>query len=135
MTSAFASARRLRDNPVYAARAAAAVDYLAGQLSSSPRWLSISPLIKQQMLQARTDVRKVLGIAPDASSQTVVNALLPFADARHAGSQSSAIQALAAPVFTMPPTETQQLLSNMPPMSSVNTATMNAASAMRGSRL
>jgi hypothetical protein len=134
-SSAFASARRIRDNPVDAARAAAAVDYLAGQLSSSPRWLSISPLIKQQMLQARTDVRKVLGIAPDASSQAVVNALLQFADAWQAGTQSSAIQALEAPVFTMPPTQTRQLLSNMPSMSSVNTATMNAASAMRGSRL
>jgi hypothetical protein len=134
-SSAFASAGRTRNNPVGAARAAAAVDYLAGQLSSSPRWLSVSPLIKQQMLQARTDVRQVLGITPDASSQAVVNALLQFADAWQAGNQSAAMQALGAPVFTLPPMQTQQVLSNMPPMPSVNTATMNAASAMRGSRL
>ena len=134
-SSAFASARRTRDNPVNAARAAAAVDYLAGQLSSSPRWLFISPLIKQQMLQARTDVRRALGIASDASSQAVVNALLQFADAWQAGNQSNAMQALGAPVFTLPATQTLQVLSNMPPMPSINTATMNAANAMRGSRL
>jgi hypothetical protein len=133
-SSAFASANRTRDNPVDAARAAAAVDYLAGQLSSSPRWFSISPLVKQQMLRARTDMRKELGIAPSASSQAVVNALLQFADAWQAANQSAAMQALAAPVFTLPPTQTQQVLSNMPPMPSVNVATMNAASAMRGGR-
>jgi len=134
-SAAFASSNRTRNNPVDAARAAAAVDYLAGQLSSSPRWLSISPLIKQQMLQARTDVRRVLGVAPDASSQAVVNALLQFAASWQAGNQSGAIQALGAPVFTLSPTQTQEVLSNMPPIPSANTATMNAASAMRGGRL
>ena len=134
-SSALASAGRTRDNPVRAARAAAAVDYLAGQLSSSPRWLSISPLIRQQMLQARTDIRRVLSIAPDASSQAVVNALLQFADASQSGNQSAALQALGSPVFTLAPAQTQQVLSNMPAMPSVNTATMNAANAMRGNRL
>jgi hypothetical protein len=110
-------------NPASAA-SAAAVDYLAGQLSSSPRWLSISPLIKQQMLQTRTEVRKVLGIVSDASSHAAVNSLLEFADAWQVGNQSAAVQALGPPVFTLLPTQTQQVLSNMPPMSSGNTATM-----------
>jgi hypothetical protein len=61
---AFAAPARTANDPVDAARAAAGVDYLAGELSSNPRWLMVSPLTKQQMLQARLDVHSVLGIAP-----------------------------------------------------------------------
>lgn len=134
-SASFASAGRTRGNPAGAARAAAAVDYLAGQLSSSPRWLSVSPLIRQQMLQARIDLRRVTGIAPNASSQAVVDALLQFSGAWQAGNQSAAMGALGAPVFMQSPTQTLEVLGNMPPLPSVNVATMNAASAMRGSRL
>ena len=63
---AFAAPARTANNPVDAARAAAGIDYLAGELSSNPRWVMVSPLTKQEMLQARVDVRQVLGIAPDA---------------------------------------------------------------------
>src|SRR5215469_15057771 len=78
---AFAAPRRIANNPVDAARAAAGVDYLAGELSSNPRWLSVSPLTKQEMLQGRIDVRQALQIAPGVLSQVVVTALLRFAAA------------------------------------------------------
>ena len=76
---AFAAPERIANNPVDAARAAAAIDYLAGELASNPRWLMISPLTKQEMVQARFDVRQALGIVPTVPSQVVVNALLRFA--------------------------------------------------------
>ena len=73
---AFADPARTRNDPADAARAAAAVDYLAGELSSSPRWIAMSPITKGQMLQAREEVRRALGVAPGAPSQLVVDGLL-----------------------------------------------------------
>jgi hypothetical protein len=127
---AFAASARTANDPVDAARAAAAVDYLAGQLSSSPRWISVSPLTRQQMLEARADVRQVLGIAPGARSQVVTNALLQFAWLWQAGNQPAAMQALAAPGFTQPPPETLRILSNMPFIQSANVASIDAAQQM-----
>ena len=75
---AFAAPSRTANDPVDAARAAAGVDYLAGELSSNPRWVAVSPFTKQEMLQGRVDVRRALGIVPSAPSQVVVNALLVF---------------------------------------------------------
>jgi hypothetical protein len=127
---AFASPARTRNDPVDAARACAAIDFLAGELSSNPRWVTLSPLTKREMLQARADVRRVLGIAPDAPSQAVVNALLQFAAALQAGDQQAAMRALSSPVFTLPPQQTLHILSNLPAIQSANVASIDAANQM-----
>jgi hypothetical protein len=127
---AFAAPARTSNNPVDAARAVTAVDFLAGELSSNPRWVTLSPLTKQEMLQARLDVRQALGIRPDAPSQLVVNALLQFAAAWQAGDQPVAMQVLAAPIFTLPPQQTLQLLANLPYIRSANIASIEAATQM-----
>ncbi|MEJ0020418.1 MAG: hypothetical protein WDN25_28490 [Acetobacteraceae bacterium] len=127
---AFADAARTANHPVSAARAAAAVDYLAGELSSNPRFVAMSPFTKQEMLQARVDVRRVLGVAPAAPSQVITNALLQFADAWQSGDRTGALQALAAPGFTLPPDQTLRVLANMPFIQSANVATMDAANQM-----
>lgn len=126
---AFASAARTANNPVDAARAVAAVDFLAGELTT-PRWITLSPLTKQQMLQARLDVRRVLGIAPTVPSQAVVNAMLGFANAWQGGNRPGALQLLAVPGFTLPPEQMLQLLSNMPYIQSANIASIDAANQM-----
>lgn len=127
---ALASRARTRDDPVDAARACAAVDFLAGELSSNPRWTTLSPLTKQEMLQARVDVRRVLGIAPNAPSQIVVTALLRFAAAWQAGDQPAAMQALAVPGFTLSPPQTVQILTNLPYIQTANVATLDTANQM-----
>ncbi len=127
---AFASPERTRNNPVDAARACAAIDYLAGQLSSSPRWISVSPLTRQEMLRARADIRRVLGIAPEARSQVVVNVLLRFAAAWQAGDHSAALQVLSAPGFALPPQQTLQVLSNVPYVQTANVGSIDAAREM-----
>ena len=127
---AFAVAERTRNDPVDAARAIAAVDYLAGELSGNARWFALSQVTKQQMLQARVDVRRVVGIAPNAPSQIVVDALLQFAAAWQFGNQPAALEALAAPAFTLPPDQTLRILANLPYIQSANLATMYAAQAM-----
>src|SRR2546430_1887448 len=47
---AFADPSRTRNNPGEAARAVASVDFLAGNLNTSPRWVFLQPFIKDQML-------------------------------------------------------------------------------------
>ena len=127
---AFAAPARTRDNPVDAARACAAIDFLAGELSSNPRWLSLSPLTKQQMLQARLDVRRVLGIEPGVRSQSVVNALMGFAAAWEADNKPVALQMLAVPGFSLPPPQMAQVLANLPYVQSANVASIEAAQQM-----
>jgi hypothetical protein len=129
-TWAFASPARTLNDPVDAARATAAVDYLGGELSSNPRWVTMSPLTKLQMLQARVDVRRALGIRPDAPSQLVVDALMRFAALWQSGNQPAATQMLDSPGFTLPPVQTLHVLSNMPYIQSANIATMNASGQM-----
>jgi hypothetical protein len=124
---AFADAARTRNDPADAARAAAAVDYLAGELSSSPRWVAMSPITKGQMLQAREEVRRALGVAPGAPSQLVVDGLLGAANALAAGDRPAATAALRAPVFTWPPEQTLARLSDMPFLPTANLATQRAA--------
>ena len=127
---AFAIPARTLNNPVDAARAAAAVDFLAGELSSNPRWVTLSPLTKMKMLQARGDVRRTLGIRPDAPSQVVVNTLLQFAWLWALADRGDAMQSLAVPVFTLPPAQTLQVLNNLPYIQSANIATLEAANQM-----
>lgn len=127
---AFASPARTRNDPVDGARASAAIDFLAGELSSNPRWVTLSPLTKQEMLRARIDVRSALGIRQDAPSQIVANSLLQFAALWQADNQQAAMQVLTTPVFTLPPQQTLQILANLPSIRSANIASIDAANQM-----
>ena len=69
----FGSASRSYGRPGEAARAAAAVDYLGGTLNTSPRWACLSGVAKTQILEARVELRRVLGVAPGTPSQVVVD--------------------------------------------------------------
>jgi hypothetical protein len=124
---AFGRAANTHDHPVDAARALEAVDYLAGALSSSPRWAGMSPLTKLQMLAARREVRDLLGIPIDTPSQAVVDALHRVAEA-YASQEPAAIQAaLQNPVFGKPPGQLSQLFNDLPFLGTVNIATQNAS--------
>jgi hypothetical protein len=127
---AFADTGRIYGKPADAARAAAAVEYLAGELQSGSRWVSLSDATKEQMVASRAAVRNALGIAPDVTSQQVVNALLDVAAAIDAGSESALRAALQPPVFTLLPAQTMQRLGDLPYMQVVNLATDRASSEM-----
>ena len=62
----FVDPARTYGRPAEAARAAASVDYLAGELSTGPNWAQLDGQIKADMLQARDAVRAALGVAPGA---------------------------------------------------------------------
>jgi hypothetical protein len=125
---AFAERGRTHGNPIEAARAVIAVDYLADELSANPRWVELSGISKMGMVRARADVRRALGIAPDAPSQLVIDALPRFTAAMRDGDQAAATRALAGPVFTLPPAQTQRILSDLPYIASANQATLQASS-------
>lgn len=121
---AFSDPARTHGNPIDAVRAVLAIEYLAGQLSSSPRWNYMSQLTKLEMLQARQEVRGVLGIAPDAPSQAVANALLALSANP---TPAVAEEVLRPPVFTLPPAETLARIENLPYLPEANLASHRAS--------
>lgn len=124
---AFADPSRTRGRPIEAARAAASMDYIAGQLYTSPRWSNISALTKEQLLQGRQEVRAALGVVPGTSSQAVVDHLTIAGNALAAGDQATAVAQLGGPVFSEPGDQVLQRLANMPYLRMANVSTMRAA--------
>ena len=124
---ALGSPARTRGDPIEALRAAIAVEYLGGELTRAPRWYRLSPITQMNMLQARTEMRNVLGIRQDAPSQAVVNALIwVMWDLVH-GNQAAATQVLASPLFLQPPQKTWAVLNNLPYLPAAHVATAEAA--------
>ncbi len=124
---AWADPSRTHGLPAQGALAVAEVDYLAGDLSSNPQWANLSPFAKLRMLQARADIRRVLGIAPDASSQAVVDAMLATRAALVIGNHALALHYLSAPIFTLGPERTLTLLGDLPYVQAANIATAMTA--------
>jgi hypothetical protein len=120
---AFGDASRTYGNPAEAARALAALDYMAGEINTNPRWSGISALAQVNMLRARVTMRRAMGIDLSAPSQVVVNSLLAASAAFAAGNTAQAAAILHPPAF---PADIVQRLSNMPYIASVNAATTEA---------
>jgi hypothetical protein len=123
---AFASPANTRGNPIEAAKAVIALEYLPGELSENPRWIGLDRSIKLHLANARLDLRRILGIRPDAPPQIVVNTLLALMWDLQTGNQAAAMQVLASPLFTLPPAQTLQILSNLPYVQEANLATSGA---------
>ena len=132
-SDAFASASQTYGRPGEAARAAAAVDYLGGALNASPRWACLSGVARTQILQAREELRRVLGVAPGTPSQAVVNELLRAADALADNDPAAAERALSPPAFRAPPADTLRLLGNLPYMEAVTVGTLRVSAEATGS--
>ena len=123
---AFASPANTRGNPVAAAKAVVALEYLSGELKENPRWVEVDPSVKDHIGQARTQLRQILGIKADVPPQVVVNTLLAFAYNTETGNQAAAAAALSSPIFAQPPAQTLQTLSNLPYVQEANLATSRA---------
>ena len=123
----FADPGRTRGRPAEAARASAAMEYIAGELNTSPRWANISAITQAQLLQGRREVRAALGVAPGASSQAVVNRLSATANALFQNDRQAALRLLGPPVFTPPPQAVLARLSAMPYLQMANVSTMGAS--------
>jgi hypothetical protein len=124
---AWADPARTHGLPAQGALAVAEVDYLAGDLSSNPGYAALSSFAKLRMLQARADIRQVLGVPPDAPSQSVVDAMLAVQTALDAGDRAAALKALSAPIFTLGAEPTLALLGALPYVQTANIGTAMTA--------
>jgi hypothetical protein len=129
---AFADAARTYGNPVEGAQAVLAMDYIAGQFNTSPRWVNISAATQMELLQARTDTRAAVGIAPGASSQLVVDSLVAARNDLASGNRDGAVAALNNPAFPAGGARTVEVLTNLPYIRMANVATQHAAGELYG---
>jgi hypothetical protein len=127
---AFALASRTHGHPALAARAIAALDYVAGPLNTEPLWMYGSPIISEEMLRAREQMRRVLRVAPAATSQQVVDALTTVYLALRNEDQARAMRTLSLPIFTLGPDRTLEMLNDLPYVHMVNVATAQALVAL-----
>jgi hypothetical protein len=123
---AFASPANTRGNPVEAAKAVVALEYLAGELRENPRWVGMDAAIKLHMGRARDELRRILGIRPDVPPQVIVNTLLALGLNLQTGNQEAAMEVLSSPIFTQPPEQTLRILANLPYVQEANLATSRA---------
>jgi hypothetical protein len=112
---ALADPARTRDNAINGSYAMAAVDFLAGYVATSARFTGINYFAVQQLLAGRQEERRILGVAPGATSTQVVNALLDANAALRRHDLNAARAALPADVFTLGPERTIEILANLPP--------------------
>ena len=124
---AFADSGRTYGRPIEAARASAAMIYIAGQLYQSPRWSNISAITKEQLLQGRVEVRTALGVPEGVPSQLALNGLVAAANALAASDRPAAVAALSGPAFPAGGEAELARLSNMPYLRMANVSTMRAA--------
>ncbi len=82
---AFGSPASLNGRPAEAARAVAQLEFLASEIPSGARWREFDPTVGLELRGARQEARAALGIAPEAPTQAVVDALLATSRALGAG--------------------------------------------------
>lgn len=119
---AFNTPGSMAKRPAVAARAAAQVEYLATEIPNGPRWYEYNPSLGPELVAARGELRSVLGIAPDAPPQAVVDALYAASRALAAGEGAAAAQALPPPAFRDGRT-TLSRLASLPPLPLTGSAT------------
>ena len=119
---AFGAPWSLARRPDAAARAAAEVEYLAAEIPTGPRWVEFAPHVGQELAAARTELRRTLGIAPQAPPQAVVDALYEAARALRAGDVAVAERALGRAAAADGRT-TLARLADLPPLPRTRIAT------------
>jgi hypothetical protein len=122
----FGHSDEMKGNPALAASTVAALDYMGGQLNTSPRWVSMPGLFRLQMLQSRDIVRGDLGISSAVPSQDVVDTMLALSAAYSAGNQAEVNKLLSSPIFSVPPDQAAERLADIPYNAVVNNATTHA---------
>lgn len=104
--------------PAEAMRALVQLEFLADALATDPRYApEVQPTVLFPLRQAREEARAVLGIAPGAPPDVVIDALRRAAAALDVGSPARAEAALSVPgVFTLAPRATLARLGDLPPL-------------------
>lgn len=123
---AFASPANLAGRPAEAARAVANYEFLAVELPTGPRWREFAPTLAGELAAGRAELRGVLGIAPTAPPQAVIDSLYAASRALRAGDTAAAERILSAPIYTAGGAATLQRLAALPPVPRANVAASHA---------
>lgn len=110
---AFARPAALRGRPADAARAVMALEHIAVMVPQDPAFRGFNPLVGVQLPQGRDEVRGLIGIAPGAAPQAVIDAMFAVSEALQAGDRAAALRALPAEVAP-DPARTLAALDAMP---------------------
>jgi hypothetical protein len=114
----------LPSDPSTLALALASVEYLGGEYNAGGRWGMVNGMVGATMDNARQEIRRTLGISPEATSQQVVNTLL----ALHAATtETTRLAALTNPIYTLGARATLDRLRAMPPLPLTRTAVQYAS--------
>jgi len=106
---------RLAGNPVGAARAAVQLEVLAEAFATDPRYRhDVSGAALHSVRLGQAEMRRAIGIAPDAPEATVIAQLRDAADALEAGSRARAEAALSGPMFPAGAAATLRRLAGLP---------------------
>lgn len=111
-----------RGRPVGAARACAQFFFIVAELNDQVASVQMPDSEAALFQAAYREMRGALGVAPGADPRAVSSALRRFANAQSAGQGEQAMQALTQPFFTLGPQGTLAVLSNLPPMRTVESA-------------
>jgi hypothetical protein len=111
-----------RGRPVAAARACAQFFFIVAELNDQVASVQM-PESEASLFQAAYDeMRRALGVPQGSDPRAVSSALRRFASAQSAGQGDLAMRALTQPFFTLGPQGTLAVLSNLPPMGTVESA-------------
>jgi hypothetical protein len=92
--------RRLTGQPWEAALLVQALEFLAVELPTGPRWNVVLPMSSITLPAARAEWRQAFGIALDARAQEVIDSLSALRNAYAARSPAAAAAALRPPLFS-----------------------------------
>ncbi len=121
-----------RGRPAAAARAAVQLEVLAQAFLSDPSWSTqASGATQHAMRQGREELRRAIGIAPDAPPEAVIEALRAAAAALDSGSAGRAQAALSGPDFPLGGADSLRRLGNLPDLPRVTEAAGAANSEIR----
>lgn len=113
----------LAGQPARAARAAVQMEVLAAGFESDPGFSHQAPgSVRHATGLGRAEMRRAIGIAPDASPELVIDTLRDAAAALDAGSPARAEAALSSPAYPAGPAATLARLSRLPYLPRVSEA-------------
>ncbi|MFN6953863.1 MAG: hypothetical protein ACK4PG_03605 [Acetobacteraceae bacterium] len=93
-SAAFARPSALHGRPDAAARAVMALEHIAVAVPQDQMYRGFSPLVSLELPRGRDEVRGLVGIAPAAEPQAVIDALSAASEALRAGDRAGAARAL-----------------------------------------
>ena len=82
-----------------------------------------------QLLQARDEVRAILGVPEDTQSQSLIDHLVAASHALDADDTQAALAALSGPDFSTPPEQVLAKLGHFPYVPAADSALMAASDA------